>query len=953
VYALVCALLATTAHAQATLVQTTGLFHTGNGTAITATLPGAPKTGNRLIVLAWSWSGSGTPTISISDSRSHKWTQHAQAAVASSNVGWENAAIFSTTVTTNGASVSVTATSPFSQSQIGAVVLEYSGVGALDQATTRTGTSSTASISTAAATAAANELVVTSFGVLYPWLSNYGAMTPSAGWTARATDIDNLNFTAGGGADRNAATTGVQSITWTGGSAFQGWAAAIAAFRTSATAPDHYSVSPPASAVNCEPAIVTVTAHTSAHVAVTTTNTITLTTSTGHGDWALSSGSGSFTAGASNSGTATYTFASADAGSATFTLRDTYPETVSIGASDGTATEATGSATSNDDPPLTFSPSGFRFTNGSNAATTIGTQRAGVTSTQALALQAIRTDTTTGACTTAFASGTTANISLAYQCNDPTTCIAGQTFTVTNNGTSTAIASNPATGVSSYTSVPLRFSTANAEAPIQISYSDTGRVTLVASYAIPLGSGSASGNVMTGSGQFVVQPYTFVLSNVKRTSDNLANPAASTASGSVFAAAGAPFTATVTARNAQGTATPNFGRETAPATVALTPTLVLPTTGRNPAVTGSFGTFTGGSATGTSFAWSEVGIVTLTPSVSNYLGSGAVAGTTSGNVGRFVPNAFAVAQNTPVIGTTCSSGTFSYVGQPFTYLVPPIATLTAQAVGGATTQNYTGSLMRMTNASLTGRTYSGGTGNPALDTTGLPATTADPAIADLGAGQVSLTYSAGTGLAYTRGTSPVAPFAANVSLAITVADLDGVSASNPVTFGSGTGMLWSTGTTQRWGRATLRSVAGSEVVDLPMPLRVQHWLSAAQGFTTTTDDACTVAPTLAFSNWKRNLQSGETCVRDSGSPGASGLGCPVAAASSKRYRSVASGGDFNLVLAAPGAGNSGAVTVTATVPAWLQYTWGGPGTTATGPAGLATFGVFSGSPQQVYEREVY
>jgi hypothetical protein len=941
------------AYAQATYVQSTGLFHTGSGKTITGTLPAAPTVGNRLIVLAWSWNGGGTPTISIADNRGHTWTQHAQASATGNSQGTENAAIFSTTVASTGASFSVTASSPLSQSQIGAVVLEYSGVGALDQVATRTGTSATATVATAAATAATNELVVSSLGVLYPWLSNYGSMTPSSGWTSRAYDLDNLNFTAGGGADRNAATTGVQSVTWTAGSAYQGWAAAIATFKSTNVAPNHYSVATPGTAVNCEPASVTVSAHSSSHAVITTTNTITLSTSTGHGDWSLASGSGSFTAGASDSGSATYTFASADAGSATFLLRDTYPETLSVNVSDGTATDSTGAATASDDPPLTFVPSGFRFTNGANAGTTIGTQRSGVTSTQSLALQAIRTDTTTGACTTAFASGTTATISLAYQCNDPGTCIAGQTFSVTNNGTTTAIAGNPAAGVTTYTPVPLRFSTANAEAPLAISYSDAGQVTLVARYAIPLGSGAASGNVMTGSGQFVVQPYTLALSNVKRTSDGLANPAAATASGATFLAAGAPFTATVTARNLQGSATPNFGRESSPAAVTLNPALVLPATGRNPAVTGSFGSFSGGSATGTAFAWGEVGIVTLTPSVANYLGSGAVTGTPSGNVGRFVPNAFAVALNSPVLGTPCTAGAFGYVGQPFTYTVAPVATLTAQAVGGTTTQNYTGALMRLTNASLTGRTYSGGAGNPALDTSGLPATTADPAIADLGGGQVSLTFSAGTGLAYVRGTSPAAPFAATVSLAITVADLDGVAAPNPVTFGATGGMLWSAGTTQRWGRAALRNAAGSDLLDLPVPLTTQYWLSAAQGFTTATDDACSTAPTLVLSNWKGNLPPGATCVRDSGSPGTSGAGCATAAAVASRYRSSASGGNFNLVLAAPGGGSGGAVNVTATVPTWLRYPWAGPAATQTGPTAIATFGIYAGSAARVYGREVY
>lgn len=719
---------------------------------------------------------------------------------------------------------------------------------------------------------------------------------------------------------------------------------------TFATALDHFAVSAPATALNCEPASVTVSAHTASHAVATVIDTVTLSTSTGHGDWTLSSGSGTFSAGASNSGAATYAFSTLDNGTATFALRDTYAETLTIGVTDGTVTARSGSALASEDPAVTFVASGFRFTTGANVATTIGTQRAGLTSTQALALQAVRTDTNTGACTTAFASGQSANISVAYQCNNPGSCVAGQSFTLTSNGASKSIAGNPASAVSTYTTVPMKFSTANAEAPFTISYSDAGQVTLYFRYAIPLGNGSSSSNVMTGSGQFVVQPYTLALSNIKRTSDSFANPGASTAAGTVFIGAGQPFTATVTAKNYQGTATPNFGQETSPATVTLSPSLVLPASGHNPALSGSFGSYISGAATGTAFSWPEAGIITMTPSVGSYLGSGTVAGTTSGNVGRFVPNAFATALNTPVFATGCAAGNFTYVGQPFTYAVAPAITVTAQALGGATTQNYTGSLMRLNNTSLTGRTYTPTPVTPALTLSGLPATTADPVVADLGSGQVSLTFSAGSGLSFTRG-SALAPFAANISLSENVIDLDGVSAANPVTFGAGSGIAFSSGASQYYGRLAVADAVGSELLDLPVALTAQYYVSGTAGFATNTNDSCTSAPTISFSNFQQNLTAGAVCVRDSGQPGASGAGCAAAAAN--RYDSTAVNGNFNLILSAPGSGHYGAVSVTASVPAWLQYSWNAGSGSNSNPLGLATFGAFSGTGRRVHQREVY
>ncbi len=726
--------------------------------------------------------------------------------------------------------------------------------------------------------------------------------------------------------------------------------------------PDHYDVVNAGTAVNCAPTPVTITAHTATHGVVATTDTIQLGTSTGHGDW-TSSGSGTFVAGASNSGAASYTFSTADAGTAVFALRDTYAETVTINVTDGTVTAISGQAQASEDAALVFKASGFIITNASNVATTIGTQNAGVSSTLSatpnLALQAVRTDTKTGACTTVFASGQTVSIGLAYQCNNPTTCVSGQTFKLTNNGTTTALPSNPNSSLA-YTNVSLKFSTTNAEAPFTLVYSDAGQVSLDAKYTIPLGSGAASGNTMLGAAQFVVQPNTLQLSSIQRTSNGFSNPAASTAAGTVFLPAGQPFTATVTAVNAQGVATPNFGQETSPASVSLTPALVLPTSGIDPAIAGAFGVFTSGAATATAFSWPEVGIITITPSVANYLGSGAITGTATGNVGRFIPNGFLVTQNTPMFAPGCSAGGFTYLGQPILYYTVPVITVTAQALGGTTTQNYAGavnsasSLFRLTNASPLGvSTYTPTPATPGLTYT-LPTT--DPVIASQGLGVGTLTFGVGAGLAFTRGT-PIAPFSANIALSINVIDQDNVvptsGATNPVTFGATTGIQFNVSALQRYGRLVLQSASGSELLPLPMSLTTQYYLSTSGGFTPNTADLCTTAPAIAFSSYLQSLSG--SCVEDTGSPGVSGVGCPTAASGSlqyAQYAAQAAAGGFNLWLAATGSVKTGAVTVTATAPTWLQYLWSATGPNSN-PAAEATFGVFPGPASRIYQREVY
>ena len=288
---------------------------------------------------------------------------------------------------------------------------------------------------------------------------------------------------------------------------------------------------------------------------------------------------------------------------------------------------------------------------------------------------------------------------------------------------------------------------------------------------------------------------------------------------------------------------------------------------------------------------------------------------------------------------------------------PPVLTATAVSVSGSTTTNYTGAFFKLTNSTLAGRTYTGGA---ALDTSGLPATTVDPAIASPSGGVATLTFSSGSGLSFAKG-APQVPFAANLQLSINVQDSDGVAAvgaaplGNPVTFGSVGGMPFSAGQEIRYGRIRVGTAVGSERVDLPVPMRAEYYASAGAGFVTNTADTCSSNVSLAFSGYTESLSAGETCVRDGGAPGASGMGCAAPAPLALRYQEppVTTGGDFNLRLAAPGAGNQGSVVITATVPSWLRFDWDASAAGDENPAGQATFGIFGGESRQIYTREIY
>ena len=92
------------------------------------------------------------------------------------------------------------------------------------------------------------------------------------------------------------------------------------------------------------------------------------------------------------------------------------------------------------------------------------------------------------------------------------------------------------------------------------------------------------------------------------------------------------------------------------------------------------------------------------------------------------------------------------------------------------------------------------------------------------------------------------------------------------------------------------------------------------------------------------MVDGDTCVRDSGDPGASGVGCAAPAPLALRYQEppVTTGGDFNLRLGAPGAGNQGSVNYHGDRAGLAAFDWDAGAAGDESPTGQATFGIFGG-----------
>jgi hypothetical protein len=209
---------------------------------------------------------------------------------------------------------------------------------------------------------------------------------------------------------------------------------------------------------------------------------------------------------------------------------------------------------------------------------------------------------------------------------------------------------------------------ANGRASVLANYKDAGSMQILVKDDTIVNA-DLPGGIRGATAGFVVKPYDFVVSDIRNSAGTVTNLGAADSDGPRFISAGAPFRATVQAVDFDGDPTPNFGRESIPESVRLSPQLVAPLGGNNPAVgsgTG-FGTFSGGAATGFDFSWSEVGIIDVVAQIqdSDYLGAGNVIGASPARIGRFYPDHLVAQPNIPMLQTACGPGGFTYIGQTF------------------------------------------------------------------------------------------------------------------------------------------------------------------------------------------------------------------------------------------------------------------------------------------------
>lgn len=455
------------------------------------------------------------------------------------------------------------------------------------------------------------------------------------------------------------------------------------------------------------------------------------------------------------------------------------------------------------------------------------------------------------------------------------------------------------------TAVVFAKGTASSSVAYSFSYNDVGLVELYME-----DSTGAQGS----SGPFVVKPASIAVINIA--SAARANPANATASatGPIFAAAGEPFSLTLVARAANGSATPNFGQESpAKAGFSLGVTVATDADTSQPFAdmqampspvlgTPLLGAITAGAANGTNYTFTEVGTIRLTPGVQNndYLGGGSVPGIAV-NVGRFYPHHFDTAVDSPMpvcmdaMGCPPDVGA-AYSGQPFSVQV------TARNAGNSITRNYQGKFAR----AVTLSTWAANGGS----------TVSGPAGSSFANGVV-------TAAAFTSGsatvTTPVYSFPAasafsaadrlrtDLWIAPTTIYLRAAESSGDgVTSNRGTTLSEEDAVRILSGRLQVANAYGSDLLTLPVPLHAQYWTGGAAGRweNNTSDSASVVTPALA------NLAF-------TGCTGSLASVCTLAPLSTAAF--TLASGTGTLRFAAPG-GGAGSAQVQVNSPAWLPST---------------------------------
>ena len=519
---------------------------------------------------------------------------------------------------------------------------------------------------------------------------------------------------------------------------------------------------------------------------------------------------------------------------------------------------------------------------------------------------------------------------------------------------------------------------ATGTASTTLLYADTGKQSLNAQYSGSAATGD-TGLAMTGSTSFIAAPASFSFSAIT--------------GGPIKA--GSAFSATVTARNSAGNATPNFGRE-APAEAAALGWVRIQPSGSgavNGSFSGSAAAFGAGSATAGNLVWSEVGRGDLLAwlASNSYLGSGlrafgaspaagaqfcalegatctlpggttatvyfgengsyaartAVGGSIGCNSGVFGDPLAGVAKRCYYVASASASGSVgNFTPHHFDVAVTPACSGSFSYAG----QPFTSSVSARNGLASPGTTLNYDGSSATAPNFSRAVTLAD--VPALGSG--SLAGNAMTAAAFTAGFGTAGPsysFSAKQSapqtLVLRAIDTDAVSSAG---YAEGSTLL-------RSGRLRLSNATGSSATVLQVPVVAEYW--SGNAWLLNTLDSCTVlaAAAVAISNPRASGGAASSvtttagAIAISGGSGTLALAAPTPAGSSLSV-------DLAINLGSTAADQSCQAAHPATTGGakpWLRSFNGSCAATADrDPAGRASFGVYSPeSKKTVHARELF
>lgn len=382
--------------------------------------------------------------------------------------------------------------------------------------------------------------------------------------------------------------------------------------------------------------------------------------------------------GTGQAGSTSQTVAVPTSGSVQTTVTWTQPGTFTLGVSGATSAGATQCIRNSDAAPgadckVAVASSAYTLTTNGTAfyAEAQGSQTAPV-----LTLAAVRYDAKANSCVPLF-NNTVRNVNFTCAYANPTS----GTLPLRLNGKALRADLDATKACDNVgTTLALSFD-ANGKATLPMQYADAGAVKVTAT-----DNGAGSPGTANATTTFVPAKLQIALANTNAPY-----------------VAGKDFVATVTALNGASTptATPNFGREMTPETIALAPVACLPNN-NNGLLTQKSSTLAAGAQTITSY-WSETGRIDLTASLAsgNYLGvnmqpAPATTSTSTtactGTVGPFIPAYFTFDADpawTRKMTINSQPVPLYYSGEPAIQLK-----VTARNMQNGVTQNYAGAYAR-------------------------------------------------------------------------------------------------------------------------------------------------------------------------------------------------------------------------------------------------------------------